>query len=93
MVTVRTEAAAAWLSPFLASRFESPFVTQTILSSSNIDLIAHSKQDMPTSGSRMLSKQDWEDLKPTIRRLYLDENMTLKQLADYIQKDHGVKPT
>jgi hypothetical protein len=41
----------------------------------------------------MLSKQGWQELKPIIRQMYLDENQTLKQLAEYMQEHYGVKPT
>ena len=51
------------------------------------------QMDVLTSGSHMLSKQGWEELKPIIRQLYLDENQTLKQLAEYMQEQHGIKPT
>ena len=49
--------------------------------------------DGMTIGNRMLSKSAWEELKPTIRNLYLDQTQTLKQLAEYIQEHHGFKPT
>jgi len=49
--------------------------------------------DTMTIGNRMLSKSAWEELKPTIRNLYLDQTQTLKQLAKYIQEHHGVKLT
>jgi hypothetical protein len=49
--------------------------------------------DAMTVGNRMLSKSAWEELKPTSRNLYLDQTQTLRQLAEYIQEHHGVKPT
>jgi hypothetical protein len=50
---------------------------------------------MPSLPSRnmMLSKKDWEDLKSTIRELYLDRGQTLKQLAKYMEEHHRFKPT
>jgi hypothetical protein len=54
-----------------------------------------SEEAMPLLPSRsmMLSKKDWEDLKSTIRELYLDRGQTLKQLAKYLEEHHRFKPT
>ena len=41
----------------------------------------------------MPAKKDWEDLKPTIRELYLGQGQTLQQLAKYLEERHGFKPT
>jgi hypothetical protein len=39
------------------------------------------------------AKKNWNDLKPTIRELYLDRGQTLKQLAKYLEEHHGFRPT
>jgi hypothetical protein len=39
------------------------------------------------------SKGDWAEVKETIRELYLDQGQTLLQLAQYLQENHGFKPT
>ncbi|PMD62968.1 uncharacterized protein K444DRAFT_661992 [Hyaloscypha bicolor E] len=39
------------------------------------------------------SKGDWAEVKETIRELYLDQGHTLLQLAQYLQENHGFKPT
>jgi hypothetical protein len=40
-----------------------------------------------------LAKKNWDDLKPTIRELYLDQGQTLKQLAKYLGEHYGFRPT
>ena len=45
------------------------------------------------SRSMMLSKKDWENLKSTIRELYLDRGHTLNQLTEYLDEHHRFKPT
>jgi hypothetical protein len=93
MVTLRTEAVAISPTASSASSLDSqiypevqPFATKP---SQQVQLAT----DTITAASRMLSKQRWEELKPTIRHLYLDHNRTLKELAEYIQENHGIKPT
>jgi hypothetical protein len=39
------------------------------------------------------AKKNWNDLKPTIRELYLDQGQKLKQLAKYLEEHHGFRPT
>jgi hypothetical protein len=39
------------------------------------------------------SKSDWAEVKETIRELYLDQGHTLLQLTQYLQENHGFKPT
>jgi hypothetical protein len=53
------------------------------------------EEAMPSLLSRnmTLSKKDWEDLKPTIRELYLDQGQTIKQLTKYLEEHHRFKPT
>jgi hypothetical protein len=53
------------------------------------------EEAMPSLLSRnmTLSKKDWEDLKSTIRELYLDQGQTLKQLAKYLEEHYRFKPT
>ncbi|KAE9362850.1 hypothetical protein N431DRAFT_551067 [Stipitochalara longipes BDJ] len=40
-----------------------------------------------------LTKRDWDDLKPKIRELYLDQRQTLQQVAKYLEEQYGWKPT
>jgi len=42
---------------------------------------------------RGFSKSDWAEVKETIRELYLDQGYTLLQLTQYLQENHGFKPT
>jgi len=45
------------------------------------------------TGNRKLSKKEWEDLKPTIKHLYVDQNQTLKYLAGWIHHHHHAMPS
>jgi hypothetical protein len=45
------------------------------------------------SGRKVLSKAQWEELKPIIRSLYWDQNYTQKRLAEYLHEHHRFKPT
>ncbi|KAN0110020.1 hypothetical protein V8E51_006407 [Hyaloscypha variabilis] len=49
--------------------------------------------DRNSSRPQSLAKQNWNDLKSTIRELYLDQGQTLKQLANYLEEHHGFRPT
>jgi hypothetical protein len=93
MVTLRSEAVAFLPTSTSASPSGSPILTKARISNSDSSPEIRPGMAALTTGSRMLSKQGWEELKPTIRHLYLDQNRTLKQLAEYIQEHHGVKPT
>ena len=47
-----------------------------------------------TSGKRhQYSSAQWEELKPLIRRLYLDENRTFTDVATTLRDTHGFFPT
>lgn len=43
--------------------------------------------------TKMASKQDWIRLRPEIKRLYVDENKTLKEVMSIIEREHGLKAT
>ena len=49
--------------------------------------------DRNSSKPQVLAKINWNDLKPTIRELYLDKGQTLKQLVKYLEEHHGFRPT
>jgi hypothetical protein len=49
--------------------------------------------DRGSSKSQSLARKNWDDLKPTIRELYLDQGQTLKQLIKYLEEHHGFRPT
>ncbi|KAF3762987.1 hypothetical protein M406DRAFT_108438 [Cryphonectria parasitica EP155] len=44
-------------------------------------------------GAPLPADDEWAVHKQTIRRLYLDENMTLKQVVDTMKKDYGFSAT
>jgi hypothetical protein len=43
--------------------------------------------------SKMYPKQQWLVLKPVIQQLYIDENQTFTKVAEYLDQNHGFKPT
>lgn len=40
-----------------------------------------------------LTRERWEELKPIIKRLYIDENRTQAYIADVLAESHGFRPT
>lgn len=44
-------------------------------------------------GKRPISTQEWEDVKPLIQRVYLDENKPFPYLARILRTEHGFEPT
>lgn len=42
---------------------------------------------------RQLSADEWEALRPTIERLYIDENKTFDQVAKILSDEHQFNPT
>ncbi|KAG4437237.1 hypothetical protein IFR05_007291 [Cadophora sp. M221] len=53
-----------------------------------------SRPSEPSGSKRKeFSKEQWEDLKPLIRRLYLDENMTRQAVTKCIIQEHNFEPT
>ncbi|KAH8753453.1 hypothetical protein F5882DRAFT_385691 [Hyaloscypha sp. PMI_1271] len=49
--------------------------------------------DRNSSKPQGLAKKNWNDLKPTVRELYLNQGQTLKQLAKHLEEHHGFRPT
>lgn len=49
--------------------------------------------DRNSSKPHSLARKKWDDLKPTIRELYLDQGQTLKQIIKYLEEHHGFRPT
>jgi hypothetical protein len=43
----------------------------------------------PAVPRQILSKEDWEELRPLIHRLYIDENRKFKDIAAIIKEEHG----
>jgi hypothetical protein len=64
----------------------------TDLTSSN-DRLNGPEMDGKASGRKMLSKAQWEELRPIIRSLYWDQRYTLNRLAEYLHEHYGFKPT
>ncbi|KAL2071788.1 hypothetical protein VTL71DRAFT_13023 [Oculimacula yallundae] len=52
------------------------------------------RSDRPSvSKQKELPKEQWEELKPLIRRLYLDENMTRERVTKCIVEEYDFSPT
>ena len=46
-----------------------------------------------TKGKREISRQQWEEMKPLIQRVYIRENKTFRQLKNILRVEYGVEPT
>jgi hypothetical protein len=64
-----------------------------------MDIALSKNEALPASFSkgnhipgRDISREDWEQLKPIIRTLYLEQRQTLAEVAKRIECDHGFKP-
>jgi hypothetical protein len=44
-------------------------------------------------GKREISRQQWEEMKPLIWRVYKRENKTFRQLKNILRVEYGVEPT
>jgi hypothetical protein len=42
---------------------------------------------------RQPSEDEWQDLKPVIKTLYIDESMTLRRVSEILRDDYGFFPT
>jgi hypothetical protein len=42
---------------------------------------------------KMISKEQWDPLKPVVERLYVKEGRTLRQVAEYLKEHHDLIPT
>jgi hypothetical protein len=51
------------------------------------------KPEAKVSERKVLSKAQWEELKPLIRHLYWEKRATLRVLAEYLYKHYGFKLT
>jgi hypothetical protein len=40
-----------------------------------------------------LSAQEWDTLRPAIKRLYIDEKKTFSEVAKYLRENHDFNPT
>lgn len=47
----------------------------------------------PLKSGRTPSRYDWSKHKPTIKRLYIDEDKTLKEMLEIMQRDHNFVAT
>ena len=50
----------------------------------------HILQDL---GVHAATRQQWENLKPLIKQIYIEENKPFPHLAEMLRKDHGFEPT
>ena len=47
----------------------------------------------PFNGPRVLTEEVWDELKPVIRRLHIEEKRTLADIVDVLSRLHNVHPT
>lgn len=53
----------------------------------------HPQLTKPTSMLKKLSREEWEDLKPIIKHLYIDSNQTFEQVKLTLTLDYQFAPT
>ena len=59
----------------------------------NTKQVAVSSSVVEPSGIRELNRQQWEDLKPLIQRIYIEENRPFPVLANVLRDEYGFEPT
>ena len=64
---------------------------QSIASSSNTPTLNNDASNPPSG--HVLSKDEWEDIKPLIYRLYIEEDKTFLRIKPFITEIHGRAPT
>jgi len=58
------------------------------------DNSSHSLHDARNKARHLvLSKAEWEELRPIITRLYIDQDLTLTEVIKVIAQDYGFIPT
>lgn len=57
-------------------------------SSPEADLLLGTSAKTPKAG-RTPSRYDWSKHRPTIKRLYIDEDKTLKEMLEIMQREHN----
>lgn len=58
-----------------------------------IPCLGQGNTSLPPITRQVLSKDKWEELKPLIRRLYIDENKPFRKISALLQESHGFAPT
>jgi hypothetical protein len=46
-----------------------------------------------TPKRKMISKEQWDPLKPVVERLHVEEGRTLRQVAALLKEHHDFNPT
>lgn len=54
---------------------------------------AASQSSTATKLRQQLSREEWNKFQPLIRRLYMVENRKFPEVADFLAKSHGFRPT
>jgi len=71
-----------------------PWAAAGVLTTVNLKLLYRSKAlHLRTLPLDLFKNFGNSDMKPIIRKLYLDQGQTLEQLAKYLEDNHGYKPT
>jgi hypothetical protein len=60
---------------------------------SSMTICGEEKLGETNARRKMYPKEQWLALKPVIQRLYIDENQTFTKVAEYLDQNHGFKPT
>ena len=87
-------------APATVSPLGSALPFEEVLPPAELSLISSMQRLTPAEtsppsgrGKSSLSRQQWEDLKPVIQRVYIDEGKPFPYLAAILRTEHGVQPT
>jgi hypothetical protein len=56
-------------------------------------IVPNEGQASVNPGIQAMSRQQWEELKPLIEQIYIQENKPFPYLAEVLRRDHGFEPT
>jgi hypothetical protein len=56
-------------------------------------IVPNEGQASGNPGIRAMSRQQWEELKPLIEQIYIQENNPFPYLVEVLRRDHGFEPT
>jgi hypothetical protein len=59
----------------------------------NVEQVQEVEVFQGLKGKHEMSRQQWEDMKPLIQRIYIDENKPFPYLAHILRTEHGFIPT
>lgn len=72
---------------------DEPIPLEESSSFSSIQQIQQAQMASGPRSKREMSRQQWEMVRPTIQRVYIDENQSFNYLAHILRTEHDFQPT